>query len=249
LVPLETLSRYGFGLPGVTVRRGKLNGERYLLARLAVRLRGRTDGFANPGLQRLITAMLEKNPIGRPTAGEVVLRLQQHLGASERRWSRRAWLAGTVAMVALLAPSIVLLQWRRNSDYPRLRKNSRPLADLIMKPLTSQPGWETDPAFSPDGKSIAFTWNARPESPQIYVKYLDKGEMVKITNSTTGWIGIPVWSPDARRIAFKRQVGSGGAIYTIPVTGGPESFASMEFGDFRSPPLYGRNACSRAPVI
>ena len=66
-------------------------------------------------------------------------------------------------------------------------------------------GWEADPAFSSDGKFIAFTWNDHPENPQIYVKRFDGGEPVKVTDSRTGQIGSLAWSPDGRRIAFKMQ--------------------------------------------
>jgi Tol biopolymer transport system component len=65
--------------------------------------------------------------------------------------------------------------------------------NLRIQPLTSHPGWEADPALSPDGESIAFTWNDHAENPQIYVKRRDRGEAIK------------------------------GAIHTIPVAGGAES--------------------------
>jgi len=38
-------------------------------------------------------------------------------------------------------------------------------------PLTSYPGREADPSFSPDGSQVAFTWNGDTQSNQdVYVK-------------------------------------------------------------------------------
>jgi Tol biopolymer transport system component len=106
----------------------------------------------------------------------------------------------------------------------KLRPRAGPdFRNLRIQPLTSQPGWEGDPAFSPDGESIAFTWNDRPDNSQIYVKRLDKGEAVKLTDSDTGEIGALAWSPDGRQIAFKRQPpGLVGTVDAVSVAGGAE---------------------------
>jgi eukaryotic-like serine/threonine-protein kinase len=73
--------------------------------------------------------------------------------------------------------------------------------------LTTEPGDELDPAFSPDGQSLAYT----------------NGEQVSVVPSLGGaphvvaWGGIePAWSPDGTHIALR----SGGAIVVVPREGG-----------------------------
>jgi serine/threonine protein kinase len=72
--------------------------------------------------------------------------------------------------------------------------------------LTSYPGEERDPALSPDGKSIAFSWNGQQQDNfDIYVKLVDAGVPVRLT--TNALIdNRPVWSRDGRFIAFVREL-------------------------------------------
>jgi len=94
-------------------------------------------------------------------------------------------------------------------------------------PLTTYPGRELDPTFSPDGRQIAFAWNGEKDSVfHIYVKLVDGGEPLRITNDPAGERG-PAWSPDGRFIAFHRQ----GAIYLISPLGGTERKVADAAGD------------------
>lgn len=169
----------------------------------------------------LIESMLSKDQSVRPSAKDVARTLGEMQRGSElqprkpERLPRRNWVWAAPAIVLI----IIALVWIK------LRPGAGPdFENLRIQPLTSQPGWEADPAFSPDGDSIAFTWNDRPENPQIYVKRVDGGEPVKLTQAEPGTIGALAWSPDGRQIAFKRQLaGSAGEILTIPAGGGAES--------------------------
>ncbi|HMJ63458.1 MAG TPA: protein kinase, partial [Bryobacteraceae bacterium] len=172
----------------------------------------------------LIESMLSKSPSDRPSANEVARRLGEmrrgvaveprHVERPYRPWLRGAFVWAVLAIV-LVGGAVAWMKLR-----PRAGPDFR---NLRIQPLTSQPGWEADPAFSPDGESIAFTWNDRPDNPQIYVKRFDKGEAVKLTDSDTGQIGALAWSPDGRQIAFKRQPpGLGGAVHAVSVAGGAE---------------------------
>jgi Tol biopolymer transport system component len=87
--------------------------------------------------------------------------------------------------------------------------------------LTNSPGAENFPAWSPDGKEIAFAWRGRlgdrtlaapPRTPaedwaDIYVMNADGGDVRRLTVNTVGVSGCcedtaPRWSPDSRWIAF-----------------------------------------------
>jgi eukaryotic-like serine/threonine-protein kinase len=168
----------------------------------------------------LVESMLSKNASDRPPANEVARRLgemRRGLAVEPRKAKplyRRALVWAALAIVLVGAP----VAWMK------LRPVATPdFRNLRIQPLTSQPGWEADPTFSPDGESVAFTWNDRPENPQIYVKRLDKGEAIKLTASDTGEIAALAWSPDGRRIAFKRKPpGQEGAIHAVSVAGGAE---------------------------
>ncbi|GAB5493230.1 MAG: S9 family peptidase [Phototrophicaceae bacterium] len=66
--------------------------------------------------------------------------------------------------------------------------------------MTSGQQKDTTPAWSPDGKTIAFV-SDRNEKPQIYLLPVDGGEAQAITDLKQG-AGAPIWSPDGSKIAF-----------------------------------------------
>ena len=89
------------------------------------------------------------------------------------------------------------------------------MADLWVVPtdgtqpprrLTATRGAESGPAFSPDGKRVAFS--ARRDTDdvaQIYVIDLGGGEAQRATSVSTG-ARAPVWRPDGRAILFTSDV-------------------------------------------
>jgi Tol biopolymer transport system component len=103
------------------------------------------------------------------------------------------------------------------------------LAPLKVVPFTSSSG-ASAPAFSPDGKEIAFLWDGgkghsaweltRQEYPDIYVKLIGEGTPLRLTSSPDPKGG-PAWSPDGRQITFVRQ-GARGGIVIVSALGGPE---------------------------
>jgi len=93
-------------------------------------------------------------------------------------------------------------------------KADKALTDLWLVPttpgearqLTSHEGSETSPAWSPDGKYVAFeAKRGDDENPQIYVIPLGGGEARRLTNLPTG-ASAPKWFPDSRRLAFVSRV-------------------------------------------
>ena len=124
--------------------------------------------------------------------------------------------AGTVLVASVVA---MTAGW-----FVFVRKDSPQFANLRIQPLTSQTGWEGSPAISPDGKSVAFTWTERADTPpQIYVKQLNDSAPIRLTDShSEGTIGSLVWSPDGKSIAFMRQHKGLSPIFVIASSGGNE---------------------------
>jgi dipeptidyl aminopeptidase/acylaminoacyl peptidase len=75
------------------------------------------------------------------------------------------------------------------------------LASGAARQLTSGATRDAEPAFSPDGRQIAFT-STRGEKPQIYVIAVDGGEARAVTALPQGVGSGPAWSPDGTQIAF-----------------------------------------------
>ncbi|CUS83587.1 prolyl oligopeptidase family serine peptidase, partial [Candidatus Kryptobacter tengchongensis] len=73
-----------------------------------------------------------------------------------------------------------------------------------VKQLTKSEGSNYSPAWSPDGKKLAFI-STRDGEAQVYVMELETGTIKKITNIALGADGI-VWAPDGNYIAFVSQV-------------------------------------------
>ena len=101
-------------------------------------------------------------------------------------------------------------------------KNEVPEVSLAV-PLTSYPGSEDGPSFSPDGTQVAFAWDGeKQDNSDIYVKQIGIEPPYRLTNDPARDYS-PAWSPDGRLIAFLRDLSPGKtAIMLIPQRGGSE---------------------------
>jgi len=72
--------------------------------------------------------------------------------------------------------------------------------------LTSMAGNESEPAWSPDGRYIAFVARrGTDKASQLYVIAADGGEATRVGEVPTG-VSTPKWFPDSARIAFISRV-------------------------------------------
>jgi Tol biopolymer transport system component len=83
-------------------------------------------------------------------------------------------------------------------------------------PLTSDSFYKQSPAWSPDGKSIAYS-SDQAGTADIYTLDVATKTSRRITKFDDSAELGPVWSPDGKRIAFQRQ---GGATYIADVATG-----------------------------
>ena len=94
--------------------------------------------------------------------------------------------------------------------------------DQSAVPLAAEPGASRFPAFSPDGKRLAYSGRVegRDHSFHIFVRSPGSGSARQLTDGAANDYA-PVWSPDGSNIAFVRVDGGSLAYLTIPVGGGP----------------------------
>ena len=104
------------------------------------------------------------------------------------------------------------------------RLASGPAAEQKRIELSTGEGSEACPAFSPDGRRLAYS--ARDTGAQdvyhIFVRNLPSGAPLQLTSAGVGDLG-PVWSPDGANLAFLRVSEGHARLMLIPSGGGAES--------------------------
>ena len=117
------------------------------------------------------------------------------------------------------------------------QKQNKTILLSKIAPFSGLPGRENSPAFSPDGKQMAFSWDGGVEGGNfdVYVKIIGAGEPVRLTSGETDEIN-PVFAPDGKSVAFVRIFPTHNEIILIPALGGAErkiyekaSYASISF--------------------
>lgn len=111
---------------------------------------------------------------------------------------------------------------RENQNLYLMRSNGSEL-----HALTSSPGFELFPAWSPDGNWIAYEYVAEQGYAEIYIIHRSGGDPVRVT--TTGGAR-PDWSSDGERIAFIWRDAEGVyRLYTVYIDGSDQ--VQLTFGD------------------
>ena len=176
-------------------------------------------------LERVVARCLRKDPARRlQTMADLKVALEElkedsdsgRLEASpavvKRRWRRLLWAVFAVA---------VFLTAGAGAWLGLMRKASPPA--MVLKPLTSDPGREYHPSFSPDGSQVAYAWDGGSQGDfDIYVRLIGGGNRLRLTNDVADEYS-PAWSPDGRWIAFQRALPDGReGVFLISPLGGPE---------------------------
>lgn len=133
-------------------------------------------------------------------------------------------LAALLLLVAGVIAVVVVTQLRQGPQVPLQHK---------LWQLTFDPGLESEPTWSPDGRLIAYS-SDRSGNFDIWVQPIGEGNPVRITTSSEhDWQ--PDWAPDGNRLVFRSER-DGGGLYVVPVLGGNEHrVASFGYSPHWSP--------------
>ncbi|MDQ2832328.1 MAG: winged helix-turn-helix domain-containing protein [Acidobacteriota bacterium] len=157
------------------------------------------DALPSPSVAEGQT-LTANSPEGWSEGAGVVLTPEPSAASSPEASTK--WRAASVgfrtAAVAAIACVLLLVAFR----FMETRKEGTGENGTSTTPLASTPGLFLQPAFSPDGQELAYTWRANKSSHQsIYLQHVP-GEDRRILIDTGFDDYSPTWSPDGSEIAF-----------------------------------------------
>ncbi|HYF22753.1 MAG TPA: winged helix-turn-helix domain-containing protein [Caulobacteraceae bacterium] len=131
------------------------------------------------------------------------------------RLQGRAWIAASAAVIAMAAIGASVWAARAPATW----------SAEGVRPLTAEPGVETHPALSPDGRFLIYAAGEGFGAPRdLYLRATGEGAPLRLTR-TAADESAPVWSPDGARYAFVRQDGGPCTILIATAPSGQERVA------------------------
>jgi Tol biopolymer transport system component/DNA-binding winged helix-turn-helix (wHTH) protein len=165
--------------------------------------------------------------IGRVERSETTAAKDLPTQSTNEREQPSGWegITGKFRFYRLAGAAVVFVAAALFAVYLMTSTASPSYANLSLVPLTSYPGAELYPSFSPDGNEVVFAWNGGESGLDLdlYRKQIGSEKAMRLTAMHARRI-VPAWSPDGRYIAYIR-VRSGRdyvGLYLIPSLGGPE---------------------------
>jgi serine/threonine protein kinase len=182
---------------------------------------------AGPELAQAVMRCLAKEREERfQTTGDLSAQLRAATERGKQSPPGKAWrgtrtirIAAAFAIMALVAVAYWKLAPKAAPD-PQIRS----LAELPptlrgLSRLTYDQGLQSEPAWSPDGKMIAYS-SDRSGNFDLWVQPVSEGNPVQVTTSPAhDWQ--PDWSPDGTRLVFRSER-DGGGLFIVPALGGAE---------------------------
>ena len=184
-------------------------------------------------LDAIVRKALEKEPgdryqqVGEMAEALIALKRARDSGAEMPAATASPSGVSKWLLAAALVAVAGLAAWlgSRGSPEPSAQQSWTPI------PLTSYPGVEKSPSFSPDGEQVAFEWGGpEGDNVDIYVQLVGSTSPLRLTDDPA-LDSHPAWSPDGRSIAFLRRTGgTAEEIYLTSPLGGTER--KLVDGDF-----------------
>ena len=166
----------------------------------------------------LILKALKKDPVERFQQAKDLaqsikrLKLNHDRSSFPINWGKRIIVATLVLLILISS----LVWFASNFIINNSNKIAPgPFSNSLTTPLTNWAGLEEWPAFSPDGKRIAFH-SDRSGNNDIWYRELSTTQYINLTEHSSFNENSPCWSPDGNKISFVSDR-DGGGIFVIDV--------------------------------
>ena len=160
-------------------------------------------------------ALLESVPL-EPTKLEPTITVHEEVVKSEPA-TRKPRSISLLVVCACLALALAIIGYFLAQRW--LHSSQPTTAQRKLWQLTFEPGLETDPSWSPDGRFVAYS-SDQSGNFDIWVRSIGEGNSVQVTSSPAhDWQ--PNWSPDGLSLVFRSER-EGGGLFVVPALGGSE---------------------------